>query len=388
MKSLVSSKTSPRATGKPLTLSFDEITLHLLATGLMSLARTFERGEVLALPYPQPLQQGMNRLAVATLRRGVAPPQSLADCLRWCRQPLSQWPVQLIEVEDEEAILLDGVLPTDFCESWALAGASPDVEAELSEQRILHGVLDFCRNAEAPGTYVAFRRLIIERPVLSEWELQQKKNSPELEILAEHIESAYERSPAACITREQTLFCCSTCGNLMLQSAGGTRLCEEERCRRAPNHVVPDRELQASEGILWLKRGLRRFVAAPGRGELRMEAALRERGLEVELWPQFDLYDLRVRFEDGEAWAVDVKDWGYPRLLARHVNAQEVPIPHTPPWTRAYFVFPEERRQSQPNYVAAFKSHCTVLSPSLGAAFEGDFLNDVDRKIEESKANA
>lgn len=388
MKSLQTARSPRPEVEKPIGLTRDEVTFHLLATGLLSLARVFERGQALALPYPEQLQQGLNRLAASALRQGATPPQSVADFLEWCRRPLSQWPVQLVE-EDGATNLLDGILPTDFCENWACAAS--DVEADLSEQRLLWAVLDACRSAEAPGTYVAFRKLIIEHPVLSEWELQDWKNSLALELLAEHVEGAYEPAPAACITRGQTVSCCPTCGNLLLQSAAEEPVCEEERCRREAmrgSQPRAPRELQAREGILWLKRGLRRFVAAPGRGELRLEAALRERGLEVELWPQFDAYDLRVRFPDGEAWAVDVKDWAVPRLLARRVSALPSPIPRTPPWTKAYFVFPEERRRERPGYMAAFKSHCTILSTALGAAFEMDFLRDVDGKIAEIKTEA
>jgi hypothetical protein len=73
-------------------------------------------------------------------------------------------------------------------------------------------------------------------------------------------------------------------------------------------------------------------------------------GLDVELWPAFDRYDLRIVFPNREVWAVDVKDWANPFLLARRVK----PIPSDPPWTRAYFVFPDERRAQREDYLRAF----------------------------------
>jgi len=111
-----------------------------------------------------------------------------------------------------------------------------------------------------------------------------------------------------------------------------------------------------------------------------LEAALRERGLQVELWPEFDRYDLRLRFADGEAWAVDVKDWAEPSLLARRVNAQAAPFTSGPRWSRAFFVFPQERQRERPDYVRAFENHCHVLSDGVEAAFEVDFLEEVKRK--------
>jgi len=110
--------------------------------------------------------------------------------------------------------------------------------------------------------------MLIERPVLSEWQMLEQLVSPLLEPLDEHVRSAYEPASAACITSSGQLFCCPTCGNLLLRLAEGGSVCEEERCRRGAHtaSIPPEPQtLRARDGILWLKRGLRRFVAAPGR---------------------------------------------------------------------------------------------------------------------------
>ena len=45
-------------------LAGDELTLHLIASGLTLLSQNIEKNIPLALPYPDPLQRGFNRLVV------------------------------------------------------------------------------------------------------------------------------------------------------------------------------------------------------------------------------------------------------------------------------------------------------------------------------------
>lgn len=364
-------------------LTQDELTLHLIATGVVKAARLAEKGKVVSVPYPLPLQLGLDRLVLASVRRNVRSPQGVPGLMHWCQQPIEDWPLDL---PGHEAVLsetlLDGFLPTGVCETWACASA--DVEAELTEQELLRSALSVCQNANAPQSYVALRRLFIEEPVLTSFELQRKLGEPDLERVSSHLSNAYEAAPIACITEYKNYHCCADCGNLLLRTLKGGLVCEEQRCRRkqANGAAFVRRTIPAHEEPVWLKRGLRRFVAAPGRAELRLEMRLRKLGLAVELWPAFDRYDLRVSFSDGEVWAVDVKDWADPCLLARRIRADgETPIPTTPSWTRAYFVFPDERKAERPDYVRAFHNQFPQLPKHLYAAFEGKFLVDVRRKL-------
>jgi hypothetical protein len=68
---------------------------------------------------------------------------------------------------------------------------------------------------------------------------------------------------------------------------------------------------------LKLTRGLERFWFYPGRAEIRLLEKLLKLGLEVELYPECDRYDLRVIFPDREVWAIDLKDYSNPYLLVK-----------------------------------------------------------------------
>lgn len=356
-------------------LSFDELTLHLIASGVIKLYEKVKDGAPPTLPYPKELQRGLDRLVLSCLRQGEKPPQGVPNLLAWCQKPLSEWPIQLPEDAGTADKLLDDQIPTGICEEWAIA--SGDVEAEAIQKQLLLNVMQVCKSDDAPDAYVAFRRLLISEPVLTEFELLQHCLDDSLQILEAQIKTAYEPAPESCAVNGQ-FHCCSNCGNIMLRTVKGDLICAEDRCRT--QGVKVGRQISQKEGVLWLKRGPRKFVAAPGRAELRLADKLEELELEVELWPNFDSYDLRIVFPDGEAWAIDVKDWKDPFLLARKVKQQDPPIASDPPWTQAYFVFPDDRQQQRSDYKRAFSNH-TRLPKQIKAKFEKELIKDVKRKL-------
>jgi hypothetical protein len=81
---------------------------------------------------------------------------------------------------------------------------------------------------------------------------------------------------------------------------------------------------------------------------------LAELGLQVELYPSCDRYDLRATFADGEVWALDLKDYSNPYLLVKRLGDE--PIPNDPPWNFAYIVIPNERKRDRPGYLKELKS--------------------------------
>ena len=184
-------------------------------------------------------------------------------------------------------------------------------------------------------------------------------------------------APPECL-RDGVFRTCARCRNLLVPQQDGRLGCAEERCRWAGPATV-GREIAARESVLWLRRDLRLFVAAPGRMELALAQALDRLGIALRLWPNFDAYDIELTFPHGEVWAVDVKDWVSPYLLAKHVR----PIPQAPAWDRAWFVFPQQRGRRQ-EYVRTFTYHASVLggNPPTHAALERTFLQHVRRALE------
>jgi hypothetical protein len=124
-----------------------------------------------------------------------------------------------------------------------------------------------------------------------------------------------------------------------------------DRCPRT-GPARPDRPLQVVDGIRWLASPVRNFIASPGRAELLLRDAL-QRYAKVRLWPDLDSADLLVTFADGCRWAVDVKDWANPYLLAKQLR----PVPRSLGWQRAFIVPSRAAAGSRPGYLRDLQRH-------------------------------
>jgi REase associating with pPIWI_RE/pPIWI_RE three-gene island domain Y len=352
----------------------DEITLSLIATGVI---RTYERvssGRRLTYPYPDALQRELNRLVATRLKRGQQPPQGIPDLLHWCQQPIGLWQLELPpDSVGEEDVLLSGQIPTSFCDSWACA--SPDAEADLTETQFMSSVFEVCRATAGETAYAAFRQLLIEHRVLTALEFQQALVDPELFYLDAQLRAAFLPAPPTFEFGEE-YWCCARCGNLLQPDSADNPICENDRCRFEGSPV--GRKFNAREEAHWLNRGLRRYIADPGIAEVRLAHKLEKIGVQVIMWPAFDSYDLQIIFPTGESWAVDVKDWANPFLLARQVK----PFALQPEWSRAYFVFPDERLNQRGDYVRAFRQHCPILNSRVHGIAETQFVKEVKHHLE------
>jgi hypothetical protein len=345
-------------------LSTDELTLHLVATGLIALTQRAAQNEAL-YPYPEALQRGLDRLTVAALRHHVAPPQGVPTLLDWCRAPIHTWPLDLPEglIEPHDTLLI-GSQPSSTCDAWACA--RPDAEAELTEQRLMQRVFDLCSQTHDTDGYVAFRSLLITAPAMTALELQQQCIRSELLRLADVLRDSYQQAPSGW-ANNGIFTCCAHCQNLLIPLATGGYVCETETCRHESGSLL-GRQIAAHEMPMWLVRGLRRFVAGPGRAEQRLASAVIALGLGVEMWPALDRYDLRITLPNGNVWAIDVKDWANPYLLARQLQS----LPSDPSWNRAFIVVPNHRLKQRRDYLRALRKACTNTSFTI--ASERDLL--------------
>ncbi len=360
-------------------LSDDELTLSLVATGLLTLVQDIESGKPFTFPYPSSLQRGLNRLVLLGIKNGQVPPKSIPDLITWCHRAFNTWPFPLQDgLLDPGDVFLGGGIPTDICEAWAHPGG--DVEADLREREFFQSLKITCMSTGTPEAYVKLRELFIRQPVLTNFELAEKRNrEPALYPVVDYIDHAYISAPISHL-KDGHFYCCSQCNSLLFVDHQGDLFCENYHCRSVGPEIV-GRVLDPKDEVFWLRREIRRYWTFPGIPELRLARTLRELGIEVTLWPDFDKYDLRVILPNGEVWAVDVKDWAKPALLARHVKS----FPQEPCWTQAFFVFPEERRRQRSDYVRAFVNYSKtrgILNRRTHAVFERDFVKKVKHQLQ------
>ncbi|MFI0774662.1 hypothetical protein [Streptomyces sp. NPDC021212] len=329
----------------------DETLLRLVASALATLSRL----RTVPNPvYPAKVQNAYNHLVLHCLRRGTDPPGSVPEMVRWgAERPLEAWPLDLPEeLRAGEAVLVDPQtrLPHQLCLEWEVNAADP--AAELFENDRILEALAVCRAAKAPRAYTAFRALLTSRPVLTGAELALLGGDPECGMLLHSvIKRCYEPAPASYL-RGGVYRQCERCRCLMVPLHRGGHLCELDRCRRDGTDGTGVELSPEKGGVFQLSRPLRMFVTSPGLAETDLEAGLKEKyGIQAEMWPQYDAYDLRVPLPGGRHWAVDVKDRVNPVLLARTLT----PFRTEPPYDRAFLVVPRYRFRENEAYGRQFR---------------------------------
>ncbi|MFJ2033743.1 hypothetical protein [Streptosporangium sp. NPDC087985] len=325
--------------------------LHTIATAVVQLAEITDL-EAFTLPYPAEAQRALDRTVLACLLQGAQLPGSLPELLIWCRtRPIEDWPLELPEdAFGSEDFLIDpdSVRPTQLCHEWWIRAR--DSAAEQYDRIVIHSAMRLCRESEAPESYTAFRRLLVERPVLTGNDMFEVATDLYLDPVRELVERIYHRVPDG-FCHDGTYVTCARCLTLLVPLADGGWWCERDHCRRQGPPPL-GRILRADEiGALWqLDRPLRQFVTGPGRAEADLEKELRALRLPVEMWPGFDAYDLRITFPDGWIWAVDVKDWAHPGLLGQAATE----VRPQPPYDEACWVVPRYRVEARRDYLEVY----------------------------------
>lgn len=351
----------------------EELTiLHFLATGLVKMQNQIEKKN-LSYPYPKELRIGLDRLAAFGIKSDMYFPRNISEAMNFFNQPINRWGFkEIVNVfNDEESFLEEGILK-EIC--YELSMEDKDVEAELTQQLILQ-VMNKCRDEKKPEDYVKFRRKISENPYMKiqnimTWSID-KRNC----CAAELFKMAYEEIPLAAIQDGQC-YQCSHCG-WIVEWRNGIAHCDSPLCREYTDNfrkIISIKE--GSKSIYRLKRGLHRYIAKPAIHELALEKKLIKLGVQVELWPNYDAYDLKVVFPDGEVWAVDVKDWSNPYLLAKSITS----FSEEPVWDKAYYVVPQYRKKHCSDYKKIFKNNVVKLD-KVYMEMEREFLNKVKDKL-------
>ncbi|MFC8383567.1 hypothetical protein [Nocardia sp. NPDC057272] len=337
--------------------------LRTIATAVIRLADA-SGPQALSVPYDAEAARALNGTVLACLTLGAEPPSSLPDLLLWCRtRPLEDWPLDLPEDAfgpDDRLIDEDSGEPTQLCHEWWVEGR--DSAAAEFDRVIIRSAMKRCQEASSPESYSAFRRLLVTKPVLtSEMDLEIATDLY-LEPVRELLARAYIPASAGYL-RDGKFATCGRCGTLLTPTLDGGWWCERDQCRsRGPAPL--GRELVVDEvgELLHLVRPLRHFVTGPGLAEIELERRLKSmRGLQVEMWPGYDAYDIRITFPDNHVWAIDVKDWAHPGLLGKAAR----PVPTEPPYDKAFWVVPQFRVDTRPDYLGIFARNRATPAKNL-----------------------
>lgn len=361
-------------------LTEGEFALSLLATGLLQLVQRLEAGRLITRPHSDALLKGTAYMMRGCVKAGINPPVTLSDVLTWCQRPIREWPLAFPEeLQGAGDRLLIGNLPTSFCLDWVYD--APDVEAEITEQAYFAKAINTCREEQSPDAYTALRHFIITHPVLTTPEYIEVSLTPPggFVFLGSLIHQAYQVASTAWLHQGQ-YHCCIACGGLLYQTNEDSLVCENERCNQSRHKGLVDQILSPDQEVWHLARGIRRSWHMPGLVEVKLADALKTSGIDVQLWPLFDTYDLLLTFSDGERWAIDVKDTTAPRLVA----LKETSFKAGETWDRAFYAFPDDRKRSHPHYLDTFKRYCGAMKKGakVEALFIGQLKTRIRRKLE------
>ncbi|MEU6060339.1 hypothetical protein [Streptomyces sp. NPDC047097] len=317
-------------------------------------------------PYPDQAQQALNETALACLMLMAQPPESLPELVEWAAdRPLDDWPFTVPDdVIPRGAVLLDSGTrqPTPLCYEWAV---DAEETTTLSERPHMSMAATRCREEDYPEAYQSFRRLLIRRPVLTNRDLVTLPGSDDGELgpLGDLLHDIYQPAPAAYLDRRRGVYtACARCRTLLHPTTEGGMWCERQSCRKQDS-VRHGREYRPDDdgGVHLLIRPLRQWVSAAGVQEERLARRLVKHGADVELWPGYGAYGMRVRLPDGTTLAVEHKDWTSPALLGRRA----APPSAGPPYDRCVWVVPAARLREYPWFRSVFERYRPTASPEL-----------------------
>ncbi|MGM9468461.1 Fis family transcriptional regulator [Streptomyces murinus] len=347
------------------------------ATGTQSLSR----------PYPEEAQNALNQTVLACLLLQAEPPASIPDLITWAAQrSLDRWPLPVpADAVRPGALFLDEMTrqPTQLCYEWAV---DAEASAAISEQPFMNSASTRCQEEEYPEAYRAFRRLLIQRPVLTHRALVTLPAADDQDLgpVGELLHDIYQPAPVAFLDRKRRVYtACGRCRTLLHPTTSGGLWCERRACQDRGS-VRPGREYRADDdgGVRLLIRPLRQWVSAPGILEERLARKLEKIGAGVELWPDYGAYGMRVHMPDDSILAVEHKDWTSPALLGRRA----APPLSGPPYDRCVWVVPAARLREQSTFRTVFEHYRPARVPELMS--DKDLVDIVRRAVTPTMAGA
>ncbi|MQY32018.1 pPIWI_RE_Y domain-containing protein [Nocardia aurantia] len=367
--------TSSSTTRLPNLIDGEDL-LRLVATAARALSEMTLPGDPV---YPRVVQQALNHVSLACVLRGDPGPVSVPDLMSWAaRKPLREWLFDIPDdAVDSDGTLVDSetMMPTQQCLEWVVSAT--DVVAEQIENKWLFEAMRACELAESPLAYTAFRRTLIEKPVMTGRQQRALLDNDDLDPTREILTQCYLPASAA-LSVKGAFATCRRCGCLLVPLNSGRYRCELDRCRRHPVEVGHLLDGSRDGGVLQLLRPLRMFITGPGLAEVDLERSLRAPGrdLSPQMWPEYDTYDLR--FVVGAiVWAIDVKDHANPALLGRNAK----PFRRRPAYDRAALVVPYYRFQDREDYKRVFIRNLNPSAGQITLLSDRELLAVVDRQL-------
>ena len=340
-----------------------EVAVLLIASGLVEKESLYEK-DPHSYPYSGAFRHGLCVLAAlhaecaSDAAAAVAQLDESSFIRRYASAAVQEWvsswrPECLAMLESSEVYRLGplAVVSSGFFSATSecyevLRFAEPDLIGAHQERE----VYTFLRNS-GQERYVLGRLLLVRYPVLA-WDNYAQLRTGRFDFSADPL----NKGEAADVAWTKELLSlsyeqvegpykyCPTCGWTM-HRRGLQPYCSSPHCSEvlvSDFSALPDVEHDAFR----LRRGVMRYISAPGGLELKIAELAKGLGLGFKLWPRLDTCDVSIVLPDGRLLAVDAKAYSNPFSLARAVR-DDGPIASLGADCVVYVV-PDYLRKSQP----------------------------------------
>lgn len=190
--------------------------------------------------------------------------------------------------------------------------------------------------------YVYVRKFIIKNKLLTSVDrknfMLEHGNDDEVRDI---IELAYEKTP-------EGMYVCPNCG-WTLEFVGEQPVCCHSACADVAMIKLADLKAVDAKFEYRLKKGVARYISYPGFAELEIDELCKKLGLNSQLWPDHDKYDIGITFDDGSYWGVDAKTYKNPKFLGSKIANDN--IFQTVEVERGFYVIPDNVAKKVPKYI-------------------------------------
>lgn len=349
-------------------------------------------------PYPELFQRTCNVLALTM--KNIPYPRTLTGFFKLLEEPVKNWyPLTIPQAFDSDfELTYDGRLSeeasdyfyTELLERTQLPESASAITQQFAiENYQFQKLLDRFREDGdrapeiAQKEYVLLRSFLIENPHTTTTQLRQKFGKTQY-IKSQEVGNLYNDCDENVVSWN-----CDRCGPLSEKHGRlyGVKpsVCSDHR--ESPSYV---QRIAWKRELRQIKRGIHLRICLPGIHELQLfrklealQQAHPEQLCAVLLYPGLDRYDLQLRFGDGEAWAIDVKDYRNPYQLA----AKLLPIcgEGILQYNESFYVIPNYRVLSYDNYIQIAREEATKLPLSTHILSNIEFEQRVIARISSLK---
>lgn len=375
-----------------------DLLFSMLVVGLEKYARADAR-----YPFPAELQHAMNGLA---LMMGAHYPKTRRQFLELMNAPLSEWWIphggEEIEGFDHRFALMYGDELSDPAEDFIIDGklrvASIADLLIVKDNSLMRRFLEQKREAyqlalndedaaQIEAEYAVVRAFVTENAYTDPQMIRRQLPYQLQDTVREMYVPATQQHSR--LLFEDSYWHCSQCGVVGVDHEKRRQGIKPDVCDvRCPGKA--DWEALADNmNLLVLRTGIQRRTLIPGKLELNLYHWLEDEVrvqkpqlIEVRLYPGVDRYDIRLLFADGEAWAVDVKDYRRATELGAHIAPHPEPYKADPRlhWDRAFYVVADDRDKG--DYCKTAYSEAGLFHyETIQLLPEKKFRHEVENKI-------